>query len=75
MTKTPIPRENSQTSGKPQNATKIFDYTTIVDRLGRSVRVKAVIQLVWLNRFMGIQPSHLPQKPCNLKDTHLKICK
>ena len=43
--------------------------------LGRSVGVTTVIQLVWLNRFTGTQPSHLPQQPCNQKDTHLKICK
>ena len=42
--------------------------------LGRSVGV-TVIQLVWLNRFTGIQPSLKPQKPCNQNDTHLKICK
>ena len=28
-----------------------------------------------INRFTGTQPSHLPQKPCNQKDTHLRIRK
>ena len=26
--------------------------------LGRSVRVTTIIKLLWLNRFMGTQPSH-----------------
>ena len=42
--------------------------------LGRTDRVNAVIQLVWLTGLRA-QPSHSPQQPCNLKDTHLKICK
>ena len=33
-----------------QLTTQNFDYTTIVDRLA--------IQLVWLNRLTGTQPSH-----------------
>ena len=33
MTKTPIPTENSKTNGQHKNVTKIFDYTTIADRL------------------------------------------
>ena len=43
--------------------------------LGRSVGIKTVTKLVWLNRFTGSRPSHLPQKQCYQKDTHLKICK
>ena len=31
MTKPPIPTENSKTKGQHTNATKNFDYTTIVD--------------------------------------------
>ena len=33
MTKPPIPTENSKTKVKHTNATQIFDYTTIADRL------------------------------------------
>ena len=33
MTKPPIPTENSKTKGRHTNATKIFDYITIADRL------------------------------------------
>ena len=51
--------------------------TSITQRLqtdlGRSVGVTTVIQLVWLNRITGTQPSRLPQKPCNQKDKHIKI--
>ena len=32
------------------------------------------IQPLWLNLFVGAQPSHLPQNPCNQNDTRLKIC-
>ena len=39
--------------------------------LGRSVLVTTAVELVWLNRFTGSQPSQLPQKLCNQKDTHL----
>ena len=46
--------------------------TSITQRLrtdlGRSAGVTKATQLVWLNRFTGSQPSHLPQKPCNQKD-------
>ena len=33
MSKPPIPTENAKTKGQHKNATKIFDYTTIADRL------------------------------------------
>ena len=39
MTKPPIPTENSKTKGQHTNTTKNFDYTTIADRLWRSVGV------------------------------------
>ena len=42
--------------------------------LGRPVKVTIATQLVLLNRFMECQPSHYPQKLCNQKDTHLKMC-
>ena len=57
-TPTLIPTENSKTKGQYTNATKNFDYTTIADRTGRSIGATTVIQLVWLNRFTGTQPSH-----------------
>ena len=72
----------------PQNNPKIYVtaqkrhhqnhrlHLTTADRLRTvSWRVTTATQLVWLNRFTGSQPSHLPQKLCNQKDTHLKICK
>ena len=62
------PMDNAKTPQKPSTARLQTD-------LGRSVRVTAVIQLVWLNRFTGTQPSHLPQKPCNQKDTKTKETK
>ena len=66
-------------SKKQRENTKTPQKTSITQRLrtdlGRSVGVTIAIQLVWLNRFTGSQPSHLPQKPCNQKDTHLKMCK
>ena len=74
ITKNPISTENSKINGQHKNATKKFDYTTMADRL-RTVTWSNIIQLVWLNRLTGTQPSHLPQKPCNQKDTHSKICK
>ena len=46
--------------------------------LGRSIKMATDnIQTIglWLNRFTRSQPSHWPQKPCNQKDTRLKICK
>ena len=43
--------------------------------LGRSVGVTKATQLVWLNRFTGSQPSNLPHKLWNQKDTQLEICK
>ena len=59
--------------------TKTPPKTSITQRLqtdfGRSVGVTTDIKLVWLNQFTGTQPSHLPQKPCNQKVKHLKICK
>ena len=39
MTKNHVPTENSKTNGQHKNATQKFDYTTIADRLGRSVWV------------------------------------
>ena len=72
--KAPTPTEKSK---KQYDNTKIhqnFEQRLRTD-LGRSVEVTIATQLVWLNRFTGSQPSHEPQKPCNQKDTHLKICK
>ena len=76
MTKAPTPTEKSK---KQRDNTKSPPKTSITQRLrtdlGRSVGVTIATQLVWLNRFTGSKPSHLPQKLCNQKDTHLKFCK
>ena len=76
MTKVPTPTE---TFKKQRDNTKTPQKTSITQRLrtdlGPSVGVTIATQLMWLNRFTGSQPSHLPQKPCNQKGTHIKICK
>ena len=43
---------------KHKNATKTVDYTTIADRFRWLVEVTTVIQLVFLNRFAGTEPSY-----------------
>ena len=45
---------------QPIDNTKTPPKTSITQRtdLGRSVGVTTAIQLVWLNRFTGTQPSH-----------------
>ena len=58
-----------------ENATKALITQRLRTDLERSAEVTSAIQLVWLNRFMGFQPSHLPQKLCNDNDTNLKISK
>ena len=50
-------RKIQKATRQHENASKTFDYTTIADDLGRSVRVAIATQLVWLNRFRGCQPS------------------
>ena len=76
MTKASTPREKPK---KQRDNTKTPPKTSITQRLrtdlGRSGRVSIATQLVWLNRFMGSQPFHIPQKPSYQKDTHLKIYK
>ena len=76
MTKAPTPTEKSK---KQRDNTKTPPKTSITPRLrtdvGWSVGETTATQLVWLNRFMGSQPSHLTQKLCNQKDTCLKIGK
>ena len=69
MTKTLIRTENSTTNWQHKDATKTSITQRLRTDLGRSIGVTTAIQLVWLNRFTGIQPSHKPQKPCNKKDT------
>ena len=68
MTKvlTPTKRQRDNT----KNATKNFDYTTIVDRLLTVSWSDDSTQLVWWNRFTGYKHSHSPQKLRNQKDTH-----
>ena len=58
MTKPPIPTENSKTKGQHKIATKTLITQGLRTDLGRSGGVIIVIQLVWLNRFTGTQPSH-----------------
>ena len=76
MTKAPTPTEKSKLQ---RDSTKTQPKTSITQRLrtdlGRSVGVTIAIKLVWINRLTGPQASHISQKLCNQKDTHLKICK
>ena len=62
MTKASTPTENPQ---KQRDNTHTPSKTSITQLLrtdlGRSVGVTIATQLVWLNRFTGSQPSHLPQ--------------
>ena len=60
MTKIPKPKENSKSNGQHKNATKTSITQLLRTYLGRSVGVKTVTQLVWLNRLSGTKPSHLP---------------
>ena len=54
MTKPPIPTENSKAKGQPKRSIT----QRLRTDLERSVGVTIVIQLVWLNRLTGTQPSH-----------------
>ena len=75
MTKAPTPTAMSKAqSDDTNNATKSSIKQQLRTDLGRSVGVTTTIELVWLTWFTG-PPSHSPQRPCNQKDTHLKICK
>ena len=60
MTKATIPRGKKTTHTQPPPATSIT-YRSQTN-LGLSVGVEAVTQWVWLNLFMGSQPSPKPQK-------------
>ena len=75
MAKALTPAEMSKgQSDNTNDATKMYDYTTIADRL-RTVSWSNVGHPTGVvNRCTG-QPSHSPQQPCNQKDTHLKNCK
>ena len=59
MAKALIPTENPKSKGTTH---KRWQKASITQRfwtnLGRSVGVTTAIQLVWLNRFTGSQPSH-----------------
>ena len=72
MTKAPIPTENPKTQS---NNTKTPPKTWITQRLWTDLGRSAVGVTTATNLFTGSQPSHLPQKLCNQKDTHLMICK
>ena len=64
----------TENSKKQSDDTKTPPKTSITQRLriyiGRSIGVTTATQQVWLNRFTGSQPSHLPQKLCYQKNTH-----
>ena len=70
MTKPPSPTENCK---KQSDDTKTPPKDSITQRLPtdlrRSIEVTTAIQLVCLNLLPGSQPSHLPTKMCNQKDT------
>ena len=70
MTNALTPKENSKKQG---DNTKMPPKTSMITQrlwtdFGRPVGVTATIQLMWLKRFTGPQPSHLPQKLCSQKD-------
>ena len=57
--KTPTPTEQSKKQrDNIKNTTKALITQLLRIDLGRSVGVTAVTQLVWLNRFTSVQPSH-----------------
>ena len=58
LTETLIPKENSTTNWQHKNATKTSIAQRLRTDLRRAVGVTTAIKLVWLNRFMGTQPSH-----------------
>ena len=59
MTKAPTPTENPKKQrDNTKNATKSSITQRLQTDLGRLVWVTIAIQLVWLNRFTGSQPSH-----------------
>ena len=76
MTKDHIQSENeSQETTQRRHQIKASITQRLRTNLGRSFGTTTVIQLVWLNRFTGFQLSHLQQKLCSQKDTHLKLSK
>ena len=74
MTKAPTATEMSKGQSDNTNNASKSSIKHRLHTLGRSFGVTTVTQLVWLTWFKGL-PSHSLQKPCNQKDTHLKICK
>ena len=75
MTKAPKPAEMSKEhSDNTNNTTKSSITQRLRTNLGQSFGVTTATQLVWLTGLRAL-PSHLPQQPCNKKDTHLKNCK
>ena len=70
MTKVHTPTEIAKTQCDNTKTPQKFSIAqpTRTD-LGRSVEVTTATQLMWLNRLMGSQPSHLPQKLCNQNGT------
>ena len=69
-------RKIQKASWQHKKATKtLITQRLRTDDLGRSVGGTAVTPLMWLNRFTSAQPSHLPQQPCNQKDSQWIIRK
>ena len=74
MTEVLTPKENSK---KQIDNIKTPPKASILQRLRtdwwKSVGVTTATQFVWINKFTGSNPSHLLQKLCNQKDTHIKF--
>ena len=78
MTKASPPAEMSKRQSQKVTTQTTPQKSSITQRLRtdleRSVGVTTATKLVWLTG-LRTQPSHFPQRPCNQKDTHFKICK
>ena len=61
-------------SDNTNNATKLFDYTVIADRLRTVSWSNDSHPTGVVNQFTS-PPSHSPQQPCSQKDTHLIFLK
>ena len=56
-----------------QKRHQIFDYTTILDRLGIVRLSNNSHPTIFVKPVHGTQPSYLPQKLCNQKDTRFHV--
>ena len=75
MTKAPSPTENSKKQNDNIKTPKKIDYGTIADRRRTVSWNDNNHQAGLFEQVYGIPNSHLPQKLCNQKDSHLKFCK